>query len=76
VHRKPLAFVTPPPSLFADKLKILSALTLDESKNWRLEIWRQLAKMPKNQTRQSFEQILRLDCVDEFFSQGICGDSR
>ncbi|MCK5524325.1 MAG: hypothetical protein KAI83_14430 [Thiomargarita sp.] len=45
VYRKPLVFVAPPLPI-ENNFKVLSALSLDEDKNWRLEIWRQLDKMP------------------------------
>jgi hypothetical protein len=53
--------VTEPPLLIEDKLKVLSALSLDEDNNWRLEIWRQLYKMPASPERDAFQQHLRLD---------------
>jgi len=61
VYRKPLVFVAEPPLLIEDKLKVLSALSLDEDKNWRLEIWRQLDKMPASPERDAFQQHLILD---------------
>jgi hypothetical protein len=66
VYRKPLVFVAPPPLPIDNNFKVLSALSLDEDNNWRLEIWRQLAKMPESQARNLFQQLLILDCVDQF----------
>jgi len=66
VYRKPLVFVAPPPLPIENNFKVLSALSLDEDNNWRLEIWRQLAKMPESQARNLFQQLLILDCVDKF----------
>ncbi len=66
VYRKPLVFVAPPPLPIENNFKVLSALSLDEDNNWRLEIWRQLAKMPESQARNLFQQLLILDCVDQF----------
>jgi len=61
VYRKQLVFVVPPPLPVENKLKVLSALSLDEDNNWRLEIWRQLAKMPNSKARNNFQQHLKLD---------------
>ena len=66
VYRKPLVFVAPPPLPIENHFKVLSALSLDEDNNWRLEIWRQLAKMPKSKARNNFQQILILDYLDKF----------
>jgi len=61
VYRKQLVFVAPPPLPIENKLKILSTLLLDEDNNWRLEIWRQLAKMPNSKARKNFQQHLKVD---------------
>ncbi|HID99452.1 MAG TPA: hypothetical protein EYP59_04090 [Thiotrichaceae bacterium] len=61
VYRKPLVFVAPPPLPIENKLKVFSALLLDEENNWRLEIWRQLEKLPASPKRQAFQQHLILD---------------
>jgi len=61
VYRKQLVFVVPPPLPIENNSKVLSALLLDEDKNWRLEIWRQLAKMPNSKARNNFQQHLKLD---------------
>jgi hypothetical protein len=61
VYRKTLVFVAPPPLPLENLFQKLSALALDEDKNWRLEIWRQLAKLPVSKKREIFEQHLRLD---------------
>ncbi len=61
VYRKPLVFVAPPPLPIENQLKRLGALSLDEDNNWRLEIWRQLDKLPTSPKRQAFQQHLRLD---------------
>jgi hypothetical protein len=61
VYRKVLVFVAPPALPIDNQLKKLTALLLDEDKNWRLEIWRQLAKMAANPKRQAFQQHLILD---------------
>ena len=65
VYKKKLVFVALP-SLSFDiqddaKLKALTGLLFDEDKNWRLEIWRQLAKMPESQARNLFQQHLKWD---------------
>lgn len=65
-------FVAPPPLAFDKKLKLLSALSLDEDKNWRLEIWRQLANMPENKARNNFQKILKWDCLDNFIDRQTC----
>jgi hypothetical protein len=61
VYRKPLVFVAPPPLPIENQLKRLGALSLDEENNWRLEIWRQLDKLPANPKREAFQQHLILD---------------
>jgi len=60
-YRKVLVFIAPPSLPIANKLKKLTALSLDEDNNWRLEIWRQLDKLPANPKRQAFQQHLILD---------------
>jgi hypothetical protein len=74
VYRKPLVFVAPPPLPIENNFKVLSALSLDEDNNWRLEVWRQLAKMPESKARNNFQQILKLDCLDQFVKKGHCKD--
>jgi len=61
VYRKVLIFVTPPPLPIENQLKQLTALSLDEDNNWRLEIWRQLDKLPTSPKRKVFQQHLILD---------------
>ena len=64
VYQKNLVFVAPPSSAYDSigaKLKALTGLLLDEDKNWRLEIWRQLNKMPASPKRDAFQQHLKLD---------------
>lgn len=62
-YQKKLIFVMPPFPLDpkADKLRMLARLLNDPKKNWRLEIWRQLATMPKSQLRDNFKARLRLN---------------
>ena len=45
----------------ADKLLMLAKLLNDSNKNWRLEIWRKLATMPKSQIRENFKALMRLN---------------
>jgi hypothetical protein len=61
-YQKKLIFAIPPFPLDpkADKLQVLARLLSDPKKNWRLEIWRQLAAMPKSQDRENFKAHLRL----------------
>jgi hypothetical protein len=61
VYRKSLVFVTPPPLPIENNFKAFSALSLDKDNNWRLEIWRQLAKMPNSKARKNFQQHLKSD---------------
>lgn len=65
VYKKILVFVAPPPLAFDiqgdNPLKALMGLLLDDEKNWRLEIWRQLAKMPPTPERDEFQQHLKWD---------------
>jgi hypothetical protein len=67
VYRKQLVFVTPPPLPIEHQLKQLSALSLDEDNNWRLEIWRQLDKLPASEQRDAFQKLLRADRLDDLF---------
>jgi hypothetical protein len=62
-YQKKLIFVMPPFPLDpkADKLLMLAKLLNDPNKNWRLEIWRQLAIIPKSQARENFKARLRLN---------------
>jgi hypothetical protein len=61
-YQKKLIFAMPPFPLDPkiDKLRMLARLLNDPNKNWRLEIWRQLATMPKSQSRENFKAHLRL----------------
>jgi hypothetical protein len=71
-YRKQLVFSEPPAFsvestesfLPVDKLYVLARLLTDTDKNWRLEIWRQLATLPKTEKRQNFEVHLILDDID------------
>jgi len=61
-YRKKLIFTVPPFPLDpkADKFQVFVTLLADPSKNWRLEIWRQLATMPDTEVRTNFETHLIL----------------
>jgi len=61
-YRKKLIFTVPPFPLDpkAEKFQVLATLLADPSKNWRLEIWRQLATMPDTEVRKNFKTHLIL----------------
>lgn len=70
-YQKQLVFAKPPflvdskvDQLPVDKLYILARLLSESDKNWRLEIWRQLASLPETQRRKNFETHLILDDID------------
>ncbi len=60
-YQNQLIFAIPPFPLDpkTDRLLILARLLNDPHKNWRLEIWRQLATIPKNQARENFKERLK-----------------
>ena len=67
-YQKKLIFAMPPfpfePKVDkskVDKLLMLARLLKDPNKNWRLEVWRQLAAMPESQARENFKGHLRLN---------------
>lgn len=62
-YQNKLIFTVPPFPLDpkTDKLLMLARLLNDPNQNWRLEIWRQLATMPKSQGRENFKTHLRLE---------------
>jgi hypothetical protein len=70
VYQKPLVFAVPPfpPDPKIDKFErfatLLTAMCLDDKKNWRLEIWRQLHEMPKSQEKERFMGNLAMDDID------------
>ncbi len=65
LYKKHLVFVAPVPLAYSiqgdAKLKALIGLLLDEDKNWRLEIWRQLGKLPSSPQRDALQQHLKWD---------------
>ncbi len=65
-YRKKLVFAMPPFPLDpkTDKEHMLATLLNDPNKNWRLEIWRQLAALPETQKRKDFKAHLILDDVE------------
>jgi len=69
-YQKKLVFAVPPfPLNPNDKwttfVKLLMNENLSEgSKNWRLEIWRQLALMPESPEKNNFNARLRRDLID------------
>lgn len=69
-YQKKLVFAVPPfPINPNDKwttfVKLLMNENLSEgSKNWRLEIWRQLALMPESPEKNNFNARLRRDLID------------
>ncbi len=67
-YHKKLIFALPPFPLDStdDKLRMLARLLNDPNKNWRLEIWRQLATMPESQARENFKAHLRLKGIIAF----------
>jgi len=67
VYRKPLVFVAPPSLPIDNQLEKLTALSLDEDNNWRLEIWRQLDKLPTSKQRDAFQKLLTADRLDDLF---------
>ena len=61
-YQNQLIFAMPPFPLDpkANKLIMLARLLNDPNKNWRLEIWRQLATMQKSPAKENFKAHLRL----------------
>jgi hypothetical protein len=61
-YQNQLIFAMPPFPLEpkVDKLLMLARLLNDPNKNWRLEIWRQLAAMQKSPAKENFKAHLRL----------------
>jgi hypothetical protein len=66
-YQKKLIFAMPPFPLEpkVDKLHTLARLLNDPNKNWRLEIWRQLATMPKSQERENFKAHLKFNKIND-----------
>jgi hypothetical protein len=66
-YQKKLIFAMPPFPLNStdDKLRMLARLLNDPQKNWRLEIWRQLARMPKSQERENFKTHLKFNKIND-----------
>jgi len=62
-YQNQLIFALPPFPLDpkSEQWLILTRLLNDPNKNWRLEIWRQLATMPKSQAKENFKAHLILD---------------
>jgi hypothetical protein len=56
--------VAPPPLPIDNPLKKLTALSLDEDNNWRLEIWRQLDQLPASPKRDAFQKRLISERLD------------